>query len=81
MIKPDDQIAFYAIDSGAVCITLRFGDVLVSGYFDHPTAPLREQVVISFDLPTLSEREAAAKARIDEMAIRLILGGWEPISA
>jgi hypothetical protein len=38
-------------------------------------------VVISFDLPTLSEREAAAKARIDEMAIRLILGGWEPISA
>jgi hypothetical protein len=81
MIKPDDQIAFIAPECGALSLLLRIGDVVVAGFYEPFEIDPREQVVMSFDLPTYAEREAAAKARIDEVAIGHILGGWDLISA
>ncbi|MGW1558332.1 hypothetical protein ACWCQ1_17685 [Streptomyces sp. NPDC002144] len=80
MIKPDDQIAFIAPECGALSLLLRIGDVVVAGFFEPLEADPLAQTVMSFDLPTYEEREAAAKARIDEAAIAHILDGWDLIS-
>ncbi|MGW0705107.1 hypothetical protein ACWD4G_03870 [Streptomyces sp. NPDC002643] len=80
MIKPDDQIAFLAPECYALSVLLRFGDVVIAGFYEPFEIDPREQVVMSFDLPTFEEREAAAKARIDEAAIGHILDGWDLIS-
>jgi hypothetical protein len=81
MIKPDDQIAFFAPDCGAISLLLRIGDVVIAGFFEPFEVNPREQVVMNFDLPTYEEREAAAKAHIDGAAIGHILDGWELLAA
>jgi hypothetical protein len=81
MIKPDDQIAFFAPDCGALSLLVRIGDVVIAGFFEPLEVLPAAQAVMSFDLPTYEEREAAAKARIDEAAIGHILDGWDLISA
>jgi hypothetical protein len=81
MIKPDDQIAFFAPDCGAISLLLRIGDVVIAGFFEPFEVSPREQVVMNFDLPTYEEREAAAKAHIDGAAIGHILDGWELLAA
>ncbi|WP_217129388.1 hypothetical protein [Streptomyces sp. AC558_RSS880] len=81
MIKPDDQIAFFAPDCGAISLLLRIGDVVIAGFFEPLEVSPREQVVMNFDLPTYEEREAAAKAHIDGAAIGHILDGWELLAA
>ncbi|WP_282703729.1 hypothetical protein [Streptomyces sp. CC219B] len=81
MNKPDDQIAFLAPDCYALSVLFRFGDVVVAGFYEPFEVDPREMAVMTFDLPTYAEREAAAKARIDKAAIGHILGGWDLISA
>ncbi|MGW3336190.1 hypothetical protein ACWDCL_01750 [Streptomyces sp. NPDC001009] len=80
MIKPDDKMAFLAPECGALSMIIRAGDVVVAGFFEpDQTEPLAE-IVTTFDFPTYAERESAAKARIDAMAIEHILDGWDLIA-
>ncbi|MFD3325821.1 hypothetical protein [Streptomyces sp. NPDC058701] len=81
MIKPDDEIAFRALDCGAHSLILRFGDVLVAGFFERFGVDPLEELIVSYDLPTFAEREAAAKAHIDALAIAHIVNGWDLLPA
>ncbi|WP_405978845.1 hypothetical protein [Streptomyces sp. NBC_00158] len=81
MIKPDDEITFRAPDCGAHSLALRFGDVLVTGLFEPFAIDPLAELTVTYDLPTYEEREAAAKAHIDALAIAHILNGWDLISA
>ncbi|MFI6275961.1 hypothetical protein [Streptomyces sp. NPDC050988] len=81
MLTPDDKIAFIAPECGALSLILRIGDVVVAGFFSPDLTEPMGEVVSTFDLPTYAERESAAKARIDELAIVHILDGWDLISA
>ncbi|MGV9312607.1 hypothetical protein ACWDR0_10470 [Streptomyces sp. NPDC003691] len=80
MIKPDDQIAFRSSDGGAHSLTLRFGDVLVAGLFAALAHEPLAELTVTYDFPAYAEREAAAKAHIDAIAIAHIMGGWDLIS-
>ncbi|MEU7030070.1 hypothetical protein AB0A60_25735 [Streptomyces sp. NPDC046275] len=81
MSKFDDKIAFIAPECGAVSLLVRLGDVVIAGFFEPLDAEPRAQVVMNFDLPTYEEREAAAKAHIDNAAITHILDGWDLIAS
>lgn len=81
MIKPDDQIAFRAFDCGTHSLILRFGDVVVAGLFEPFGVDPLDEVIVSYDLPTFAEREAAAKAHIGSLAIAHILDGWDLLPA
>ncbi|KOG26801.1 hypothetical protein [Streptomyces viridochromogenes] len=80
MIKIDDSIAFIAPECGALSLLVRIGDVVVAGFFEPGAADPSAQAVKNFDLPTYADRERAAKAHIDDMAIAHILDGWDLIA-
>lgn len=81
MIKPDDEIAFRASDCGALSLILRFGDVVVAGFFEPFGIDPLGEVIQTYELPTFAEREAAAKAHVDSIAIAHILDGWDLVTA
>lgn len=80
MITIDDQVAFMAPECGAVSLLIRIGDVVIAAFYDPFEVDPRAQALMEFDLPTHDQREAAAKAYIDDKAVAHILEGWELIS-